>query len=93
MVMRWILYLKAPWKFLSNNGGELANKFAKEMNKMLGFKMATILLSNGIMGKYNTRLYKAMSKTLDDTRYGIRMDYKCKIKKDINQIDQFLFMT
>ena len=65
----WISYFGCPKKFLSDNGGEFANKSSIHMCTKLNIEVATTAgeppFSNGTVERHNKVLAEAMQETLD----------------------------
>ena len=73
----WISDFGCPKKFLSNNGGEFANKSFIDMCAKLNIEVATTAgespFSNGTVERHNKVLAEAMQKTLDDVKCELDM--------------------
>ena len=73
----WISYFGCTKKFLSDNGGEFANKSFIDMCSKLNIEVATTagesLFNNGTVERHNKVLAHAMQKTLDDVKCELDM--------------------
>ena len=73
----WISYFGCPEKFLSDNGGEFANKSFTEMCAKLNIEVATTAgespFSNGTVERHDKVPAEAMQKTLDDVKCELDM--------------------
>ena len=73
----WISYFGCPRKFLSDNGGEFANKSFIDMCAKLNIEVATTAgespFSNGTVERHNKILAEGMQKTLDDVKCALDM--------------------
>ena len=73
----WISYFGCPEKYLSDNGGEFANKSFIDICAKLNIEVATTagesLFSNGTVERHNKILANAMQKTLDDVKCELDM--------------------
>ena len=70
---KWITYFGAPYKFLSDNGGEFSNKSYRQINEELNVLTITTAaespFSNRMVERPNLILGETFIKTLQDEKY------------------------